>query len=757
MRKKPLNVFFDIETVTVNRKAEPKLQQVMEYVVSYKYKLKDHVYERLAPSLEFFINDLLKLNQNKIILLAHNGEKYDFAFLYRKLIIEFGLVPKNAYIKQSKNHDYETKIKDEKGNFLHVERLRSSTRTALTFRIGKTEFQTKDTLPITHMSVRTIGNLLKDLHLDDNGKNIKLNYDDDYTKYDKDEKMSYKELKNYCLRIFNQLTDSAKDYVMNDTRVIYAMYYNYDKIYAPSYEPSKLTLSQNILEQYKINPLASFQLLNQIDDKGNRLELTNYLFSKDENGNYLNMYEYIHKYYHGGLNMYNDNLVGKIIHDYIIHIDLNSSYPTVMRYRSFPTFLVDGGVINQDLKLEDGYYYFIEISKIAFQNLYLDKLKSEIVKKIFVKYFNNRFESVYLQTPHIDLLSKFLGYKITSLPVVSYLKFKKEPFGGLNTIQYNYHKKTEAKINHASKGEVAGYKVTLNGIYGIPALRPRFPLYELDQNGETISVRDDNGDFAFHNKERNITFACSVTAYAFKQLLTPLTNNIEGIDDNFIYCDTDSIFMRYKYWQTIQDKVEIHPYNLGAWDMEHKHITDIYIMNHKKYALYSLDNKKVEVFSGGIPTKAFKANEYDNLKDFVKERFHDGVKVSNLRNVFNQDKVVVLYEAKTQINVGTKYLDHLPRNRKELEKNLLLVHLIMLDAGIKELKSQDDNSALYYETPIGAFSFVDIFPPIYKNTLASKLSFKKLVKFHKLIYNKIKKTTDIKAINNKRMEKMKWN
>lgn len=758
MTKANLMVFFDIETVTINRDDEPKNQKAMEYVVSYKYRLNNQDYERVVPSLEFMINDLIKLKVdcNKIYLLAHNGEKYDFSFLLRKLIIEFGLTPKNAYVKQSTNHKLETKIKNEKGDYLHVTRMRSSTRTALKFRIKNRTFETKDTLPITHMSVRTIGSLLKDLGLDEKGKNVKLNYDDDYTKYDLKKDMDYKDLKDYCLHIYNQLTKSAKDYVMNDTRVIFKMYYSYEEIYSKGYDPNKLTLSQNILLQYKLNSLASFQLINEIDSETHkRLELTNYLFEKQTGEKLINMYEYIHKFYKGGLNFYNDNKVGKLLHGKIVHIDLNSSYPTVMRYEQFPTFCVDGGVINQDLELDDKYYYFIQMSKIAFENIYLRRLKSDIVHEMFVKYLNNASDSVFIQTPHLELLGKFLGEKISKVPAISFLKFKKAPFGGLDTIQVNYHLKTQAKKNHASKGEVAGYKVTLNGIYGIPALRPFFPLYEQDKDGNIISVKDENGNNAFHNKERNITFACSVTAYAFRNLLTPLTNNVSKIDDNFIYCDTDSIFMYKSYWNTIKDRVNCDKYALGAWDLEHKDITDMFVMNHKKYALYSNDNKKVEVFSGGIPTKAFHTEDYNNLKDFVNDRFYDGYKVKNLRNVFNKERVVILYEAETQINVGEKYIKHFPRNKKEMENSLLQYHLVLLVAGMKELETKSDESMLYYETPYGAFSHDEIFPPIYENTVASKLSFRSFLNMHKMLYNRISSTTDIKAIETKRKEKMK--
>lgn len=762
-RKTNVYIFFDIETLTVNRKAEPKEQKVMEYIVSYKYKYKRHVYEGVKPDLAQFIKMILEKGYPKVTLLAHNGEGYDFAFLRRALIYDFGLVPKNEYIRQSTNHKLESKIKDENANYLHVSRVRSSSRTSLKFRIGKTVFETKDTLPITHMSVRTIGGLLKDLKLDDKGKNVKLNYDDDYAKYDKKEDLSYSELKKYCLDVYNQLNEHAIDYVMNDTRVIYAMFYNYQKIYADSYDPTKLTLSQNILKQYELNRLARFQLINEFtndQDKYERLELTQYLFERNKGGDYENTFQFIHHFYKGGLNFYNDKYVGKMLNGHIVHIDLNSSYPTVMRYRNFPTFLIDGGVINKKLKLDNRFYYYIQMTKVAFEHLILAKIKSITIREMFVKYLNNNTDCVYIQTPHIMLFEKFIGKSITWLPAIAYLKFKSEPFGGFETIQYNYQKKTSAKKRHASKGEVAGYKVTLNGIYGIPALRPYFPLYEYDEKlNKTVSVKDKQGNFAFKNSERNITFASSVTAWALLQLLTPLTYNIKGVNKSFIYCDTDSIFMFYKYWCSIKDYVDVDPYKLGAWDEEHHDIINMYVLNHKKYCLWSKDHNKVEVFAGGIPIKAFHAEQYKDLQSFVGATFHDGCKIKNLRNAFTKDKVVVLYEAETEINKGFSYRRHFPRNHEEQIKDEMLSNAIRAIAIVEDQRMENDphnaDTALYYETTIGTLSKAELYPPMYDNDIASRLGFKQLLRAHKFIMNQVYNNCDIEILRKKQKEVMK--
>lgn len=269
-----------------------------------------------------------------------------------------------------------------------------------------------------------------------------------------------------------------------------------------------------------------------------------------------------------------------------------------------------------------------------------------------------------------------------------------------------------------------------------------------------VSVKDDLGNNAFHNSERNITFASSVTAYAFLQLLTPLTYNIKGIDKNFYYCDTDSIFMNFDYWNTIKKHVQTDKYALGAWDKEHTDVRDLYILNHKKYALWSWDNRKVEVFAGGIPIKAFKTEKYDDLKTFVDATFHDGCKIKNTRNAFTDDKVIVLYEAETEINKGTKYKDHFPTKQKEIMQDKLTRAVTMIIMMNREAKIKDDDSSLYYETPIGSFSRNEIFPPIYQSDSASNLSFRSLINTHGRIELKIDSLVDISTIEKKRKEVM---
>ena len=181
----------------------------------------------------------------------------------------------------------------------------------------------------------------------------------------------------------------------------------------------------------------------------------------------------------------------------------------------------------------------------------------------------------------------------------------------------------------------------------------------------------------------------------------------------------------------------------------------MFVMNHKKYCIYSKDNNKVEVFSGGIPNEAFHTEKYNDLKSFVDSTFHNGSKIPNQHNAYTNDLVVTIYTATTEIKTGGKYIDTFGHNKGEILINNMLYELALMKAQEKEDSKQEQEEALYYETPFGSFSYNEIFPPIYKNDLSSRLSFKSLLSAHKSIRMKIEKETDIASIEQQRREELK--
>ena len=720
---------------------DPKKWKTREYIVSYCFTWNKHYYEGVKPTIKELLEYIETFKPKSVELLAHNGEGFDFKLIRRSLIDNYGLTPLNMFVRNSVSHDLETNTKELKGNYMLESHVKSKTRLGLKFRLNNIKYECVDTLPKFHMSIKTLGSILKDLGIGEKGKNVKLDYSDNYEKFDKEEDMTTSELVKYCKDIYNSLNQHAKDYVLNDTRVMYTGFINYNKIFDSSYDNSKRTLSLNVLHQYEVNDLATFQLLNSYDK--NKIELSAYAFKTGSN--HGSLYEYVKRFYHGGLNIYNDKYNATVVHD-LVHIDINSSYPSIMRYKEFPTYLIKASVENELLKFNDKYYYFFEVSKQTFKKLLLANIKSSMIRKALIKYLDpvtNNTESIFLQTPHLKLIEKFMKKSVTELPVISYLQFEKHHFGGLPVIQTNYKAKTDAKKRGASNGEVQAFKVPLNSIYGVSALRAYFPLYEYDENFNLISI---NNGLGFKNKERNLIFSSSVTAYAFEKLLTPLTHNIKDIDESFIYADTDSLFLRLDYWNKIKKYVHCDPVELGAWNLEHKHIRDFYSLNHKKYCLWSYDKNKIEVYSGGIPKSTFNLNV--SFNDFIKDQFHDGSKLRTLRNCENEEGCTILYDGITEIKKGLNYPDikDFATPETELEK-----HMIMLTIQNKELNDPTGNGALYYETELGTVSPSDAFP--YHNSLDkdTKINIKYLLRYYNMFRDKIE-TMYIDQQGKKKME-----
>lgn len=721
---KPLNVFFDIETLQTNTGASnPKDRIVREYSVSVEYRQGKKEREFIFPSLKAMLDHLLTLRNKNFKLIAHNGRRFDFHFLRRTLIDDFDLLPVTGYKDSYIDHDvkqgkeYKDAELDENPNLLIEYRIKAKTSVDLRFVLQGKSFMTEDSYPHFQCSIKTLGELLehhKIIAEDDK----KLSYD--YDRFDKSEKVE--DIRTYCDTVYEGLTEHERHYVRNDTHILRLAWENYTVLF-PGFDISKRTLSLNILGAYDVNGTAKMQLTNKyyapFSERAQHLEYSDYNFAGDS------LFGYLHRYYHGGLNFYNDKKVGKVIHN-LVHIDINSSYPTAMYYESFPSKLL--GYVDKatKIKLDDTKYYLLEVPTSWVTNNVLKAIPSVNLRKMIVKYFPSKDGSIYLQSPHLALFSALAKRKYDEIPVKTALIFDKRSFGGRNVIAKKYEFKTKAKKEGWSKHAVYVTKVILNGIYGIPALRAYFNVFKYD-NGELTSH-----PFGYKNTERNIVFAAAVTAYALKNLLMPLSYNVEGLDKGYVYTDTDSHFLTKEYWETIKDHVTVHPTDLGAWDMEHKYIKSMYVLNHKKYCLLN-DKNKIEVFCGGIPKEAFDTSV--PFDDFVKSQFSDGVEISNLKNTYTHDGVICLYMSKTKISIGAKYATKYSTEHEcEYE--------IMVSKALEQVmaEKQPDDEALYFESELGSFGMTELIDRVY-TIISNKKTYPidELIRIEALIYNEIDK------------------
>lgn len=748
-------LYCDIETFTVNKESgrdKPSTYHSYTFSLAIAY-FKDGIDFPHVAIFNDFIDFFEQVRQRKVRktlkfeMIFHNGNKYDNHFMMSELATYYNIQPRNAHVSQAEAFANKGALrksditKEEKEGTILEKRVRSGNELELTIWLHGREIYTTDSYKKTNTSIRVIGRKLLNNGLI-NEQYLKTDFD--YLKYDKEEDMSFDDSLRYRKVVFESLDNDQLTYIKNDVIILALCCKHYSKLFH-GFDFSKKTFTQNIKEEYaSADDLASFQLLKQVDSQ--------HFAYKDFNVCGMDGFTYFRNFYKGGLNLYNDKYVGKIIKRDGFSIDLNSSYPTVMYKEKLPTWLLSGTdkpmTIVPEYNDPDRMTFFTMTIEDANEQI-ISKIPSEVIRKGLVKYYNSKKGLVYYNTVLLSLLHDLFGLEYDGLRIQSSTTWKCELFGARDVIARNYFIKTQGKMKNAltctidtmnpldihmtdqpkdpkynfSDEEVAGAKVLLNGIYGVPALRVHFNLFRRNDSGIIENVK--NG---FTNKERNIVFSASVTAFAFRNLLTPLKYlTPEQIDEFFWYCDTDSLYMDKRALEHFP-KSMFHKMNLGGWDIEHEHIKAFYPFNHKKYVLFDEQDGLV-VRCGGVAKPIIDEwieGSNGNIERFVKLYFSDGCLVDTTKSIRNEIETITIYNGHAELQTGTPYVDHYSRqNEEELEKIKELVRA--------ELENQSDRNMIYTETPYGSIGVNDL----EEETTVPALNFDNLKEEFKLIKRRI--------------------
>ena len=730
--EKKVTIVFDIETFTYNTKEGkefPSRYKSDMFCFAIGYEFDNSLYIAMYPNSHYFINDVLlaykKIKKSpKVELIQHNGNKFDNHFIRYDLIYYFDCKVYNYYLPQAteegninakKLSDF-VKLERKDKNIILERRVKSRVSLDLTFFVSGVQFFTTDNYPKTNSSIDTLGKMLyKKRYI----KKDDLKSEMDYESYNILSDLTQEQAKVQALRYFNQLKFKHDDvhYIQNDIKILFFSVKYYSSIFI-GFDYSKITYTQNILQRYNINKLSEFQLLNiyQFPNSRSRehFKYTDYHFSN------LNLYEYFKRFYKGGLNFYNDEKIGEIINEDIIALDINSSYPYVMHKFKIPTFIEYFEEFEDSTEIEihhsDDFFALYEISKEYFDDNIIFYLESKIVRKMFVKYYSNQHDRLYINSNTLLMLKEIFGLNIEKLKVYSRVIFKCYDFGSKYVIENFYKIKEQAsskfvldiaspydiketnKLNTDIKtdDEVYNAKVHLNGLYGLPALRSHFNLFRYDGN-DFYNVM--NG---YKNTERNIIFSLFVTSVSFYNLLSPFKFfTADEIDNYFYYCDTDSIFINKKIFNKIPSSF-LDPHHLGSWDIDEDNISKMYILNHKKYAF--LTDDKITVKCAGVPHDSFDLSV--TFEKFIEGQFSDGVELPTVRSIFNEMETVTIYNSKTKLELGKKYATK-TYNRYD---DILLKQIF---AEVREHLKEDgiSDGAMYLETPLGSFSITEVFEP----------------------------------------------
>lgn len=277
---------------------------------------------------------------------------------------------------------------------------------------------------------------------------------------------------------------------------------------------------------------------------------------------------FIRKAYRGGFTYLNDTYKGKTVGEGIV-FDVNSLYPSVMRYELLPygkPVYFEGRY-----KASETYPLYVQHFSCVF------RIKEGYIPTIQLKnsmrFAGNEYlkssggERVELYLTNIDLDLFLEHYNVSDIVWIDGYKLR-----GTRGMFIEYVDKwMEVKIQ-ASKDKNYGLrtlsKLNLNALYGRFGLNPITinKVCSLDDNGRTVytNVRE---------KDRRpvyIPVAAFVTAYARRKTIT----SAQAVYDRFIYADTDSLHL---IGTEIPDNLDIDPVNLGAWKHESSFIRGRYI------------------------------------------------------------------------------------------------------------------------------------------------------------------------------------
>lgn len=723
---KSITLFFDIETFQYNEetgKEKPTAYKNMTFSVGVSWIEKGNVELEIFPNFKEMFDQIIEVygksrKKPMIKLNAHNTNKYDNHFLRKDLLYYYPHMTVENYWLQTATSDESNKnslrIKDlkaehKKGVILE-KRIKSSINLELVFFLYGIKFETEDNWVKTNSSIKMLGNKLKRLGLvtDD-----ELKTDFDYRKHNLDYDLPDEMARVYAKNIFEKLTEDEMTYIRNDVILLAKSVYYYTQLFK-GFDYSKRTFTSNILESYNTNDLTSFQLLNRIGEGKEKREIryTDYQFANQ------NFYDYLKPFYRGGLNFYNQFYVGKIITDGVFGMDIHSSYPYAMHNFKIPTYIKSYEEHEKPTEVSISYnddeYSLFQLSKETFDHMILDQIQSIVLKQILVKYYSTN-EFININSYTFRMLQNIIGIRFDSIPAYSKVTFETEYFGSREQIEEYYEIKTQGsykekllfnspydiqktdQINDViySREEVDNSKVNLNGLYGIPALRPYFNLFRLNEEGEYYNI--ENGH---KNAERNIVFSIFVTSVSLWNLLNPLQYLTQDeIDENFIYCDTDSLYFK----KAIQHKLPntlFTEFELGTWDLEHENLSKFYVLNHKKYA-YLNEEGEIKVRAGGIPNESFDRNM--SFEQFIKTQFSDGVELETTKSIYNSQETISIYPSTTKLEVGKGYRVHAGGRFYDSLKVKMF----------EELRKEVDDftsDVLYIESMLGTFSLSELFP-----------------------------------------------
>ena len=353
----------------------------------------------------------------------------------------------------------------------------------------------------------------------------------------------------------------------------------------------------------------------------------------------------IRKSYRGGFTYLNPLYKNKTVGEGEV-LDVNSLYPSVMRYEILPfgePFFYEG-----EYKEDKVYPLFIQRLTCSF------KIKEGKIPTIQIKhsrFVDNEYltdsgdEPVALTLTSIDLKLFFEQYDVWDLHYESGWKFK-----GMRGLFNEYIDKWISVKNEATitgnKGMRQVAKILLNSLYGkfatsmdvqskIPYLEDDVVKYRLGEKRQKDGVYLPMGSFiTAYARDKTIRTSQAIKDYSIEKYGK----------DMYCYSDTDSIHTILPV-EELRQFCEIDDVKLGAWKHE-SHFTRAKFIRQKTY-LEEI-NGEIKITCAGLPQRCYDQVTWENFKE--------GLKVDGKLAFHHVKGGIILRETEFTIKEDTKLI-----------------------------------------------------------------------------------------------------
>lgn len=380
---------------------------------------------------------------------------------------------------------------------------------------------------------------------------------------------------NYHVEPFNsldQVPQNLIDYIQTDVNIMIPPLIQYNQVFT-------LKRGNRVLEG-----------LSKLTIGGTSLSLfKTFIFDKyDFNESFTLPYEQVcelQNWYSGGLTTYPKHYQYKITEEVDGRVyDVNSMYPSVMVDHAYPI----GEPYYGETPPSDEYN--IKMVKIFIKKAEIKDYKYPPLmrpwKSISIKYppktrfvYKTENAIAYYFQDELDSLQRFYDIEYTVEKTIWF----KSTYYFKDYIVKHYEMRKKYKELKDPRQQM--FKLLLNNAYGKFGEKPDKTtvvysdkqvekgdlILQIKNNNLIVdTVRNDNSCLEHLNsyicyyeipkaKSVNVAIAASVTKNARMKLYDAIFNNL----DNFLYCDTDSLFIKGE-----PKGIEIDPNKLGAWDLE---------------------------------------------------------------------------------------------------------------------------------------------------------------------------------------------